>query len=728
MPDRIGTNRVSRGTGAIRGLIMAVFLLLNFVGMGARAEDGYWLWLRYDELPQEMRSQYRGQLRQIVLETEETPTVSVAARELSDGLSGLLGRNVPVSDEGARGAILLVTGEAASLYDLDLSDLGEDGYLLRTLTDGRRKLTVIAANEDDGLLYGVFHLLRLVQTGEDISDLNITSVPRIDIRVLNHWDNLDRTVERGYAGQSIWDWHKLPDYIDPRYTDYARANASIGINGTVLTNVNANATVLTPPYIEKVAAVADTMRPYGIQVYLTARFSAPIEIGGLETADPADPAVQAWWAGKADEIYRKIPDFGGFLVKADSEGQPGPHTYHRTHAEGANMLADAVAPHGGVVMWRAFVYSENNPVDRHMQAYDQFVPLDGKFRSNVIIQTKNGAIDFQPREPFHPLFGAMPETPLGMEFQITKEYLGFATHLAYLAPMWSEVLRADTFVKGEGSTVAKIIDGSLEGHEISAMAGVSNIGSDRNWTGSQFDQANWYAFGRLAWDPAAEPAEIAEDWVRMTFTGDDGAVGTILGMMMESREAVVNYMTPLGLGHLMGTGHHYGPAPWVSELGRPEWNPVYYHKADEDGIGFDRTKSGSNAVAQYSDAVAAEFADLEAVPEEYLLWFHHVSWDYEMPSGRTLWEELVHRYTEGVRTVSGWRGEWASLEGRIDEGRYRQVADFLRVQEKEARWWRDACLAYFMSLNGLDLPAGYAPPARTLDEYKAMVFPSAPGN
>ncbi|RFB06477.1 alpha-glucuronidase [Parvularcula marina] len=707
---------------------MAVFLLLNFVGMGARAEDGYWLWLRYDELPQEMRSQYRGQLRQIVLETEETPTVSVAARELSDGLSGLLGRNVPVSDEGARGAILLVTGEAASLYDLDLSDLGEDGYLLRTLTDGRRKLTVIAANEDDGLLYGVFHLLRLVQTGEDISDLNITSVPRIDIRVLNHWDNLDRTVERGYAGQSIWDWHKLPDYIDPRYTDYARANASIGINGTVLTNVNANATVLTPPYIEKVAAVADTMRPYGIQVYLTARFSAPIEIGGLETADPADPAVQAWWAGKADEIYRKIPDFGGFLVKADSEGQPGPHTYHRTHAEGANMLADAVAPHGGVVMWRAFVYSENNPVDRHMQAYDQFVPLDGKFRSNVIIQTKNGAIDFQPREPFHPLFGAMPETPLGMEFQITKEYLGFATHLAYLAPMWSEVLRADTFVKGEGSTVAKIIDGSLEGHEISAMAGVSNIGSDRNWTGSQFDQANWYAFGRLAWDPAAEPAEIAEDWVRMTFTGDDGAVGTILGMMMESREAVVNYMTPLGLGHLMGTGHHYGPAPWVSELGRPEWNPVYYHKADEDGIGFDRTKSGSNAVAQYSDAVAAEFADLEAVPEEYLLWFHHVSWDYEMPSGRTLWEELVHRYTEGVRTVSGWRGEWASLEGRIDEGRYRQVADFLRVQEKEARWWRDACLAYFMSLNGLDLPAGYAPPARTLDEYKAMVFPSAPGN
>ncbi|WP_370335358.1 alpha-glucuronidase family glycosyl hydrolase [Parvularcula marina] len=707
---------------------MAVVLLLNFIGMGARAEDGYRLWLRYDELPQEMRSQYRGQLRQIVLETEETPTVTVAVRELSDGLSGLLGRNVVVSDEGARGAIMLVTGEAASLYDLDLSDLGEDGYLLRTLTDGRRKLTVIAANEDDGLLYGVFHLLRLVQTGGDISNLNIISVPRIDIRVLNHWDNLDRTVERGYAGQSIWDWHKLPDYIDPRYTDYARANASIGINGTVLTNVNANATVLTPPYIEKVAAVADTMRPYGIQVYLTARFSAPIEIGGLETADPADPAVQAWWSGKADEIYRKIPDFGGFLVKADSEGQPGPHTYHRTHAEGANMLADAVAPHGGVVMWRAFVYSENNPVDRHMQAYDQFVPLDGKFRPNVIIQTKNGAIDFQPREPFHPLFGAMPETPLGMEFQITKEYLGFATHLAYLAPMWSEVLAADTHAKGEGSTVAKIIDGSLEGHEISAMAGVSNIGSDRNWTGSQFDQANWYAFGRLAWDPAAAPAEIAEDWVRMTFTENDDAVGAILGMMMESREAVVNYMTPLGLGHLMGTGHHYGPAPWVSELGRPEWNPVYYHKADENGIGFDRTQTGSNAVAQYSEAVAAEFADLETVPEEYLLWFHHVSWDYEMSSGRTLWEELVHRYTEGVRTVSAWRGEWASLEGRIDEGRYRQVADFLRVQEKEARWWRDACLAYFMSLNGLELPAGYAPPARTLDEYKAMVFPSAPGN
>lgn len=392
------------------------------------------------------------------------------------------------------------------------------------------------------------------------------------------------------------------------------------------------------------------------------------------------------------------------------------------------MLADAVAPHGGIVMWRAFVYSENNPVDRHMQAYDQFVPLDGQFRDNVVIQTKNGAIDFQPREPFHPLFGAMPQTSLGMEFQITKEYLGFATHLAYLAPMWSEVLAADTHAKGEGSTVAKVIDGSLDGHELSVMAGVSNIGSDRNWTGSHFDQANWYAFGRLAWDPGAKPEAIAHDWVRMTFTHDEAAVDKIVHIMMESREAVVNYMTPLGLGHLMATGHHYGPGPWVSNLPRPEWNPAYYHKADKQGIGFDRTVEGSNAVAQYHPAVAAGFASLSAVPEEYLLWFHHVPWDHEMSSGRVLWDELVHRYTDGVTTVGSWRDDWQGLADVIDADRYTDVAAFLRIQEKEAKWWRDACLAYFQSVNGLQFPEGTEPPARDLDYYMSLVFPSAPGN
>ncbi len=349
------------------------------------------------------------------------------------------------------------------------------------------------------MLYGTFHFLRLVQTQENIDKLNIVSVPKIQNRILNHWDNLNRTVERGYAGSSIWDWHKLPGYIDQRYIDYARANASIGINGTVLTNVNANALALTKMYLEKFAALADVFRPYGIKVYLTARFSAPVEIGGLKTADPLDPEVQEWWKKKTNEIYEYIPDFGGFLVKANSEGQPGPQNYKRTHADGANMLADAVAPHGGIVMWRAFVYSNETPDDRFKQAYNEFKPLDGQFRKNVLLQVKNGPIDFQPREPFHPLFGAMPKTPLMMEFQITQEYLGQGTNLVYLSTMFKEALDADTYSKGKGSTVAKVVDGSLDNHTISAIAGVANIGSDRNWTGHPFAQANWYAYGRLRW-------------------------------------------------------------------------------------------------------------------------------------------------------------------------------------------------------------------------------------
>ncbi|MCK5745783.1 MAG: hypothetical protein KAH44_06185, partial [Oricola sp.] len=384
------------------------------------------------------------------------------------------------------------------------------------------------------------------------------------------------------------------------------------------------------------------------KVYQTARFSAPMEIGGLDTADPLDPEVRAWWKAKADEIYERIPDFGGFLVKANSEGQPGPQDYGRNHVDGANMLADAVAPHGGVVMWRAFVYSELNPEDRAKQAYTQFVPLDGQFKDNVLVQVKNGPIDFQPREPFHPMFGAMPETPLMMEFQITKEYLGFATHLAYLGPYYEETLDADTHAEGEGSTVSKVIDGSLQDVSLTGVAGVGNVGTDRNWSGSHFDQANWYAFGRLAWDVEADSEDIAEDWVRMTFTNDEAFVRPVVDMMMKSREAVVDYMTPLGLTHLMATGHHYGPGPWVCELARPEWNPCYYHKADKDGIGFDRTETGSNAVAQYEAPVAEVYSDVEKTPENLLLWFHRLPWDYEMDSGRTLWDELIAHYDRGV--------------------------------------------------------------------------------
>jgi alpha-glucuronidase len=535
-------------------------------------------------------------------------------------------------------------------------------------------------------------------------------------------------VERGYAGFSLWDWHKLPDYLDPRYTDYARANASLGINGSVLTNVNANALVLTPLYLEKAAALADVFRPYGIRVYLTARFSAPVEIGGLETADPLKPEVREWWALKVAEVYEAIPDFGGFLVKAHSEGQPGPQDYGRSHADGANTLAEALAPYGGVVMWRAFVYSAEESEDRAKQAYNEFVPLDGAFRDNVLIQVKNGPIDFQPREPFHPLFGAMPKTPLMMEFQITKEYLGFATHLVYLAPLYREVLQADTYARGPGSPVGAVVDGTLHGYQRTGMAGVSNIGTDRNWTGSHFDQANWHAFGRLAWDHSLTSKQLAEEWLRMTFSNDPAFVQPVLDMMLESRENAVNYMTPLGLHHLMARGHHYGPGPWVSGGPRADWTSVYYHRADSKGIGFDRSPTGSNAASQYFSPLDQTFARLGSVPEEYLLWFHHVPWEYGMRSGRTLWAELVHRYHDGARSVRAMRETWDSLRGLIDTDRFRQVQAFLAIQEKEAMWWRDASVLYFQTFSGLPLPAGLQQPARSLDYYQGLAFPYAPGN
>jgi alpha-glucuronidase len=713
-----------------RGAMPALLMILFAAVPECRAEDGYDLWLRYRAIETAQAERYRSRVRQIV-PASGTPVLDAARREVSQGISGLLGASVPESREvTSDGALLLGTprsSPAIAALKLELGAVGPEGYVIRSVSVAGRSAVVIAANEDIGVLYGAFHFLRLLQTRTPIDALAIASAPALQHRVLNHWDNLDGTVERGYAGASIWDWHKLPDYIDPRYERYARACASVGINGTVLTNVNANAIVLTAPYIAKAAAVASALRPYGMRVYLSARFSAPMEIGGLKTADPLDAGVQAWWRAKANEIYRAIPNFGGFLVKANSEGQPGPQDYRRTHAEGANMLADAVAPHGGIVMWRAFVYSNEQPDDRARQAYSEFVPLDGKFRDNVLLQVKNGAIDFQPREPFHPLFGAMPGTPLMMEFQLTKEYLGFATHLAYLAPMFEETLTSDTFARGKGSTVAKVIDGSLHGYRRTGMAGVSNVGADRNWTGSQFDQANWYAFGRLAWNPTLGSASIAEEWVRMTFANDADLVSTVVKMMMASREAVVDYMTPLGLHHLMGRGYHYGPGPWVSGGRRADWTSVYYHRADAAGIGFDRSPTGSNAVSQYFPPVAKQFGDIRTVPEKYLLWFHHVPWDHRMSSGRTLWDELVVRYTRGVEIVSGMRRTWAGLARHIDAERHKEIAAFLAIQEKEAKWWRDASIAYFQTFSKRPLPAGYAPPERTITEYEAITIPYAPG-
>ncbi len=703
-------------------------------GAPARADDGYDLWLRQGDTPApDIAAVRAGRVSAPVA----TPTQRAARDELIRGLVGASGPDAPSAVPDAGDGALLVGTPASSpdiaALGLDLDGLGDEGYLIRSVTVAGRPVTVIAAAHDVGTLYGTFAFLRLLRTGQPLDALNLREAPRLQRRVLNHWDDLDRHVERGYAGQSIWDWHRLPGWVDPRYTDYARANASIGINGTVLNNVNANAQILTPMYLDKVRVLADTFRPWGIRVYLSARFSAPMEIGGLPTADPLDAAVQAWWRGKADEIYARIPDFGGFLVKANSEGQPGPQDYGRSHADGANMLADALAPHDGIVMWRAFVYSDEEPVDRAKQAYNEFVPHDGQFRDNVLVQVKNGAIDFQPREPFHPLFGAMPGTPLMMEFQITKEYLGFATHLAFKGPLYEEVLRADTQVRGEGSTVARVLDGSLYddesgGRRLTGIAGVANIGTDRNWSGSHFDQANWYAYGRLAWNPDLSSRDIAEEWTRMTFGNDAGLVTPVVDMMMVSREAVVDYTGALGLHHLMGRGHHYGPGPWVDGGPRADWTSVYFHRATAEGIGFDRTRGGSDAVSQYAPPVADLFDDVERTPEAFLLWFHHVSWDRPTASGRTVWDELVHRYDRGVATVRGMRATWEGLAGRVDPARHAQVAAFLAIQEQEAQWWRDASIAYFQSISQRPLAAGVEPPPQPLSYYRSLAFPYAPGD
>ena len=706
-------------------LLLALALSVVGAASAARAETGYDLWLRYRPVEASWQARY-AQAATVLVDGAHSPTLDTAEAELDRGLGGLL-RAAPRHDGAVQdGAIVFGTPKSSAVIArlaLPLSAAGAEGYLIRSVVVDRHPVTVIAANSEVGVLYGVFRYLALLQTRQPVEHLDLTSAPALQLRVLDHWDNLDGTVERGYAGASLWNWRTLPDHREPRYVDYARANASIGVNGTVLNNVNAKADSLTAPYLAKAAALADVFRPYGVRVYLSARFSAPIEIGHLTTADPLDPLVRAWWKAKADEIYRYIPDFGGLLVKANSEGQPGPQDYGRTHADGANMLADALSPHHGVVMWRAFVYAKEQPDDRAKQAYSEFTPLDGRFRPNVILQVKNGAIDFQPREPFHPLFGAMPKTPLMMEVQVTKEYLGFATHLVYLGPLFDETLRADTYEHGAGSTVAKVVEGRLDPQPLTGMAGVANIGADLDWSGSVFNQANWYAYGRLAWNPEQSSREIATDWTKMTFTDAPAFVRPVVDMMMESREAAVDYMTPLGLHHQMARDTHYGPGPWVTGGPRADWTATYYNRADGGGIGFDRTASGSDAVAQYRPKVAKMFSDLATTPEADLLWFHHVPWTYRTHSGRTLWDEMVARYTRGVSTVQAMQATWAGLGPYVDAERFNKTADFLRIQVKESQWWRDASIAYFQSVSHLPLPQGYAPPPYPLAHYEVETFP-----
>lgn len=713
-------------------ILKRLFLLLTLVlWQDLRAENGYDLWLRYPRIDnQQILKNAHTQLRNFHL-LGESPSLKVLRTELLLGTKGMLGKSLEEVPENQCTLLIGKFQDSKKIHDLigsqKLEQLNNEGYLIQTIQKAGKTKLILTAKTDIGLLYGTFHLLRLLQTGEFSESISIFENPENQLRILNHWDNLDRTSERGYAGFSLWDWHKLPDYIDPRYIDYARANASIGINGTVLTNVNANAWVLKPDFLQKVKALADVFRPYGIKVYLTARFSAPIEIGGLATADPLNDEVRKWWKDKTDEIYSAIPDFGGFLVKANSEGQPGPQNYGRTHADGANMLADALAPYRGIVMWRAFVYSNEEPDDRAKQAYNEFHTLDGVFRENVLVQVKNGAIDFQPREPFHPLFGTMPKTPLMMEFQITQEYLGQSTQLVYLAPMWKEVLDADTYALGQGSTVANVVNGSLHQYPISGIAGVANTGTDINWTGHPFAQANWYAFGRLTWNSSLSSESIAKEWAAMTFTSSEPAVKAMVKMMMQSWEAAVDYMTPLGLHHMMGTGHHYGPAPWVNSLSRADWNPVYYHKADSQGIGFDRSKSGSQATAQYFPEVAKTFDDINTCPEKYLLWFHHLPWTYKMRSGKTLWEELALHYQHGIDGVRQMQKEWFALKNQIDPDRFEQVNSLLKIQEQEAIWWKDACMLYFQTFSGMSFPAELEKPKHSLEYYQSLKFPFAPG-
>jgi alpha-glucuronidase len=713
----------------MRRVLLLASAMLALLGSTARAEDGYDLWLRYPRVSDPARlAEYRAAATQIVV-GGDSPSLRAARDELVSGLTGLLGSAPLVQGSvSADGAIVVGTPRSSALIrsmpvTAELRGLGPEGYVIRTTRVGGKRAIVVAANEDVGALYGAFALLRQLQMHRSVRTLAVREAPRVALRVLDHWDNLNGSVERGYAGRSIWQWDSLPSVVSPRYRDYARANASIGINGAVLTNVNANARVLTPEYLDKVAVVAGALRPYGIRVYLTARFSAPIELGGLRTADPLDPGVRQWWKAKVDEIYARVPDFGGFVVKANSEGQPGPQDYKRTHADGANMFADALASHGGVVMWRAFVYSDAVATDRVKQAYDEFKPLDGTFRENVLIQVKSGPLDFQPREPFHPLFGAMPKTPMMMEFQVTKEYLGQDTHLVYLGSYWEEVLRADTYAAGKGSTVARVVEGRVHHYARTGIAGVANVGSDRDWTGSHFNQANWYAFGRLAWNPEGSARAIADEWTRMTFTNERSAVATIRSIMLQSREAVVNYMTPLGLVHIMATGHHYGPAPWA-RLARADQSPTYYHRADTLGVGFDRTATGSNAVAQYAAPVRDRYANLSTVPDSVLLFFHHVPWTYRTHSGRTVWDELVFRYNAGVDTVRAMQKEWASVRPAIDADRFAEVAQFLDIQEREARWWRDAALTYFQQFSRMPIPATYEQPAHPLAYYQRITCPA----
>ncbi len=645
---------------SIKAFILTL-LLIPVSGIGSLklyAEDGHSLWLRMIAPTQEAN---------VLLSAEYTPTIGIAINELKtywrQGTTIVLAEsNLPMTDES---------------------------YCLREFDDN----ITIMARTDVGFLYGAYDLLRRQALGGKLGHIPTEiQTPKYKVRILNHWDNLNGTIERGFAGRSIfWNTEIISVKSTTILKEYGRANASIGINGTVLNNVNASPQMLNEENILKAKYIADILRPYGMQVYLAVNFASPKVLGGLPTADPLDEDVQLWWKNKIAEIYNAIPDFGGFLVKANSEGQPGPGDYHRTHAEGANMMAEALEPYGGIVMWRAFVYAANSP-DRANQAYDEFMPLDGQFRDNVIVQIKNGPIDFQPREPVSPLFFGMKNTLMMPEFQITQEYTGESVHTCFLASMWREFFDD---IKYGGSSI-----------DYPAIAGVANIGNDINWCGSDMAQANWYAFGRMAWNPELTPEQIAQEWLSQTFTRSPKFLEPMTKLMCDTREAVVNYMMPLGIHHIFAGNHHYGPEPWYAPRGvRADWTPPYYHKADSLGMGFDRTATGSNNLAQYPAKIRKKY---DTAPE-YLLYFHHISWE-------SVWNLLCSKYDAGVKQAEGFAETWKAMKEYVDPERYQSQQRKFDRQAMDAWWWRDACLLYFQTFSKMPLPDDSPKPRFNLED------------
>ena len=662
--------------------LILLFTVLTSLHVSAQS-DGSQLWLG---------KQYANSC-QVISQLPDNATAKIAKQELENNWRG---KNVELKIDKA-----LNLGEGYNLY----ARPAQQG-------DNIQYEATITASNPIGLLYGAYELIRLQNTDAYNSGsgkqqnfskaIDETEKPQVGLRILNHWDNLDGSIERGYAGKSIFKWEEIKlgkngkggsisKSLHDRLITYARANASLGINGSVLNNVNASPKMMTAEYINKVKIIANILRPYGIRVYLSINFASPMALGYTKTADPLDKKVQQWWKKKAKEIYATIPDFGGFLVKANSEGQPGPGDYHRTHADGANMLADAVKPYGGIIMWRSFVYGANHKgEDRVKQAVSEFKDMDGKFRDNVILQSKNGPLDFQPREPYAPIFDNIKQTPQIAELQITQEYLGQSKHLTYLAPMWKEFFE---FVNP---------------NKLVGISGVANIGDDANWCGHPFSQANWYAFGRLAWNPSLTAEEIAHEWLVQTYENqDERFTKPVEMMMMTSREACVNYMMPLGLHHIFKFDHHYGPEPDGFIASYPlEWCPVYYHKADAQGVGFDRSSKGTDAVGQYPEPYRSQYDNIETCPEEYLLWFHHVAWDYKMKSGSTLWQELCMKYNMGVAMVEVYRDYWHTSAKQYMKGHeqeWQHTDSLLNVQLENAKEWRNTCLKYFQTFSKMKI-------------------------